>query len=314
MDKLISVVIPTYNRAELLSNTLCSLKLQTLNKDKFEVIVVDDGGSDNSREIVDSFKKDLNVKYFWHEDKGFRVARTRNVGIIHSEGEYIAFLDTGIFASSKMLESHLNLHLSSSHPTVSVGYMYGLGLTNKQARMLLSSLERYRRDPNKCIEIAKNMKLGDIRQYQFDILGENIHSWPAPFDLFLTGNICIGKTELYKVGMFDETFNKWGGEDVDLGIRLFQNNNVYILNRSACAIHWPHEKNSNSQWLSEAKRLHKKYNIWQTKYYELCSTGKVHPNISLNLMVKFIGPYMEENKMIEFIKLHKSQLDAKQQP
>ncbi|MBY0445348.1 MAG: glycosyltransferase, partial [Burkholderiales bacterium] len=76
----ISIVIPTYNRADLLRYTLESLVLQTLDKQLFEVIVVDDGGSDNSEEVVRAFAEQLNIKYFWQEDKGFRAGKARNIG------------------------------------------------------------------------------------------------------------------------------------------------------------------------------------------------------------------------------------------
>ncbi|WP_232313031.1 glycosyltransferase [Enterovibrio coralii] len=75
----ISIVIPTYNRSKLLSHTLTSLVEQTLPAECFEVIVIDDGGSDDSEFVAKSFSDRLNVKYFWQEDKGFRAGKARNV-------------------------------------------------------------------------------------------------------------------------------------------------------------------------------------------------------------------------------------------
>ena len=77
----ISVIIPTYNRSTLLKKTLDSLSIQSLNNDQYEVIVVDDGSSDNTAVIVDSFKTKLNISYYFQEDRGFRVAKARNIGI-----------------------------------------------------------------------------------------------------------------------------------------------------------------------------------------------------------------------------------------
>jgi glycosyltransferase involved in cell wall biosynthesis len=83
----ISTIIPTYNRAELLKNALESVINQTFPPD--EVIVVDDGSTDNTEEIVLSF--DSQVHYFRQENLG--VAAARNVGLRMATGEIITWLD-----------------------------------------------------------------------------------------------------------------------------------------------------------------------------------------------------------------------------
>jgi glycosyltransferase involved in cell wall biosynthesis len=90
-NPMFSVVIPTYNRAELLKRTLRSLVAQTYKN--FEVIVCDDGSTDHTNEVVESFRKDLNIKYIWEENWG-GPARPRNNGIRAASSEWIAFLDS----------------------------------------------------------------------------------------------------------------------------------------------------------------------------------------------------------------------------
>lgn len=92
MEKpIFSVIIPTYNRAELLKRALQSLVAQTC-KD-FEVIVCDDGSTDHTTEVVSEFRKDLNIKYVWEENWG-GPARPRNNGIRAASSEWICFLDS----------------------------------------------------------------------------------------------------------------------------------------------------------------------------------------------------------------------------
>ncbi len=55
----------------------------------FEVIVVDDGGSDNSETIVSEYKTVLNIQYFWQESDGFRAGKARNIGAMIADGDYI---------------------------------------------------------------------------------------------------------------------------------------------------------------------------------------------------------------------------------
>ncbi|MGC8594655.1 MAG: glycosyltransferase family 2 protein [Candidatus Kryptoniota bacterium] len=86
-----SVIIPTYNRADLLPRAIRSVLAQTFTD--FELIVVDDGSIDNTREVVDKFTHlDARVKYIWEPNSG-RPAVPKNKGIENASGEYIAFLD-----------------------------------------------------------------------------------------------------------------------------------------------------------------------------------------------------------------------------
>lgn len=85
---LVSVVIPTYDRAALLRKALESVFAQTWTQ--YEVIVVDDGSTDSTREIIGQWSDRLT--YIWQENRG--VAEARNRGTSAARGEWIAFLDS----------------------------------------------------------------------------------------------------------------------------------------------------------------------------------------------------------------------------
>lgn len=86
----VSVIIPTYNRAQLLRKAILSVLEQTC-KD-FEIIIVDDASTDKTREVVKEFD-DKRIRYIYH-DKNQGGAAARNTGIKAAKGEYIAFLDS----------------------------------------------------------------------------------------------------------------------------------------------------------------------------------------------------------------------------
>lgn len=86
-----SVILPTFNRAEKLRRALESLAAQTFTD--FEVIVCDDGSTDHSPEVVDSFKESFHITYLWEENWG-GPARPRNKGLGVARGEWICFLDS----------------------------------------------------------------------------------------------------------------------------------------------------------------------------------------------------------------------------
>jgi glycosyltransferase involved in cell wall biosynthesis len=89
-DKLVSVIIPTYNRAHLIGETIQSVMRQTYSN--WEIIVVDDGSSDETSETVRQFT-DLRLQYHRIEHTG-TIGAVRNYGIKRSKGEFIAFLDS----------------------------------------------------------------------------------------------------------------------------------------------------------------------------------------------------------------------------
>lgn len=107
MDKpLISVIIPTYNRALLLKRTVNSVLNQTL--EDFELIIVDDGSTDNTKELVhDLMKKDSRVKYLWQENSG-GPSEPRNLGIRNSNGDFISVLDSDDEILPEKLEKQIN--------------------------------------------------------------------------------------------------------------------------------------------------------------------------------------------------------------
>ncbi|MFC6990634.1 glycosyltransferase family 2 protein [Haladaptatus sp. GCM10025707] len=86
----VSVVIPTYNRSEEVTHAIDSVLAQTY--DDFELLVVDDGSTDDTEEVVTSYDDDR-VKFIEHEENQGAPA-ARNTGIEHAEGEYVAFLDS----------------------------------------------------------------------------------------------------------------------------------------------------------------------------------------------------------------------------
>lgn len=94
-----SIVIPLFNKENYIGNCLRSLLLQTY-KD-FEVIIVNDGSTDRSMEVVESFHQDLPIRVFKTENKG--PAHARNFGVLKSSGDWLCFLD----ADDEYLPNHL---------------------------------------------------------------------------------------------------------------------------------------------------------------------------------------------------------------
>lgn len=238
---VISVIVPTYNRSQQLAYTLQSLVEQTLNKLDFEVVIVDDGSSDNTFQTFKEFESKINVKYVYQVDRGFRVASARNLGIRVSDGTICMFIDSGIIVKSDCLKQHLSCHQAKKNEVAIVGYTYGWGADEIELTRIINPTDA---DSS----IAKLIELGsiwDIRENIFRKYDYKIESLTVPWTLFYGGHLSIQKRSLFEVGLFDENFDgNWGTEDQDLGYRLHQARKEIVLCREAVVLHLPYQSDS----------------------------------------------------------------------
>ena len=121
---LFSVIIPTYNRAQVLSEALDSVRGQTYRP--IELLIVDDGSNDDTKDLLRNWGaryeegNQFRIKYFLQENKG--APASRNLGLIESKGEYILFLDSDDILYPDMLVQVVEKFSSTSCDLVHVGY------------------------------------------------------------------------------------------------------------------------------------------------------------------------------------------------
>lgn len=183
-----SIIIPTYNRANLLDRCLQSLVNQTY-KD-FEVIVCDDGSTDNTKEIYEKYKNNLNIQYLWDKNWG-GPARPRNKGIAASQGEWICFLDSDDWWKPNKLEICLKY-------TEQYEFIY---------------------HDNEIYDLKNPAKKKFLR-------GRSLNPKNPYLDMLLNGNPCINSSVVVKrsvinvVGLIDEDRRLIAVEDFDYWLRI----------------------------------------------------------------------------------------------
>ena len=109
MRPFFSIIIPTYNRGHVLGKTIQSVINQNFND--WELIVVDDGSTDNTKNIINDFSKnDSRIRYIYQDNQERSAAR--NNGIENSNGKYICFLDSD--------DEYLQHHLSTFYDEIKI--------------------------------------------------------------------------------------------------------------------------------------------------------------------------------------------------
>lgn len=196
----VSVIIPTYNRAELLPRAVQSVFAQTLAD--FELIIVDDASTDNTEAIVAGFA-DPRVRYFKHSTNQY-AAGARNTGLEEAAGEFIAFLDS----DDKWLPHKLAdqvAQLDEAGPDWVAGY------TGALVNMKGGVNERSETRP----------------EYEGDVLSDYLL---GRFTIW-TPTFIFRRDVLHAVGPFDASLIR--GEDVDFYLRVLQQGKLACLTEPA---------------------------------------------------------------------------------
>ena len=120
MERIASVIVPTFNKATQLENTLELLLNQDLPDNLFEVVVVDNNSIDNTKAVLDRLSsKYLNLRYVFEKKKGPAAARNR--GIIESRGDLLIFIDDDMRVTSGHIRMHMEFHEKLGQPLCVVG-------------------------------------------------------------------------------------------------------------------------------------------------------------------------------------------------
>ncbi|MEK9132232.1 MAG: glycosyltransferase family A protein, partial [Patescibacteria group bacterium] len=115
-----SIIIPTYNRKEKLTECIKALSTQDFKKSEFEVLVIDDGGIDNTENLIEKLQKSVPmvIRYFRQENQGQGVAR--NTGIKEAFGEITLLLGDDIIATNGLLKEHDRIHKQHTEENAAV--------------------------------------------------------------------------------------------------------------------------------------------------------------------------------------------------
>ncbi|MEQ8187401.1 MAG: glycosyltransferase family A protein [Candidatus Eremiobacterota bacterium] len=242
MSCFISIVIPAFNRKDTLEIVLKSLDEQNFPSQEYEIIVVDSCSTDGTEEMVKNLQLKPVLTFISQENRGRSGAR--NTGIKKAKGEIILFTDADIIASPDLLKEHAAFH--RKYPGEAV-----IGL-----EVQVSSPEEY--------EYVKNNP--DIRQEMHPHNRKKL-SWLY----FMTGNASARKDTLIEAGMFDELFQDYGWEDIELGYRLARKGVSINYVRSAVNYHLhpvPLEKKCEIMKKAgqSAVKFYRKHKDWKIKY------------------------------------------------
>ncbi|MCF6136894.1 glycosyltransferase family 2 protein [Pseudalkalibacillus berkeleyi] len=292
-EKEITVIIPTYNKYPQNLLTLYSLTHQTFDLTKVEVIMVDDGSTDETESITKLHNFPFEFNYMKCRTNIGRPA-ARNKGLKMAKGKVIIFLDAEILVRPDFLTIHHQYHAETTNLVVS-GIMFLKRLYSVlfpdfseeqleecmrlmiRNRTLYKKLESFNTQPH----ILPLIEKSDIENDSFQKLslpskvevfykeiivknyGYGLSNYQIPWQLFGTGHVSVSKKALDEVGLF-EVYPGYGWDDCEMGYRLYKNGATYLTDRRLISYHQEHPiaptiKNESKQ----------NYYLFQEKYKEV---------------------------------------------
>lgn len=196
-----TIQLCTYNRAQLLERVLAACFDQTVDADRYEVVLVNDGSQDDTPAVIERARALATCRFTVIEQANAGLARARNAGIAHATGARIAFIDDDVLPTPVFVAEHLRSDARAGDVVV---------------RGAVINTESFDRLPP---------PVWSLKNYSAN--------W------FWTSNVSVRRSRLDAAGgRFDESFSEYGWEDIELGLRLRALGTRAVFNRRAVAFHY----------------------------------------------------------------------------
>jgi glycosyltransferase involved in cell wall biosynthesis len=289
--KSVSVIMPTCNKARYLDLTLASFESQQYAS--YELVVVDDGSSDDTPDVIARYHGRLNIKHRRQENRGRSGAR--NTAIKLAEGDVIIFSDDDRIVAPDFVAAHAE-HFDASDAVQVLGWQRGIASVwradlSLPPRTLWELLSR--RTVGNAAQQAGPIDLikpDDLRQ-AFDTTiesfvlperwweegcrpavehyGEDLEGFAIPWVLGTTGNLAASRRLILEIGLLDENYRGWGLEDLDLCYRLHHAGARSVVSRRAVNYHQAHPTatGKRAQWLENLLYFMRKYDRLDAAFY-----------------------------------------------
>jgi GT2 family glycosyltransferase len=251
-----SIVIPTYNRPERLETCLNSLTRLNYPRDRFEVIVVDDGSIKSLDGVVRPFQGALNLQFIRQENAG--PAAARNTGAAQAKGKFLVFTD------------------DDCQPTPN----------------WLQALETcFEQDPNCLVgghtinELADNL-YSEASQLLVDYLYSYYNADPKQAKFFTSNNFALSTESFRKVGFFDTTFPLAAGEDRELCDRWLHHGYQMVYVPEAQVYH-AHKLSLRSFWRQHFNYGRGAFHFHQVRAKRNQESMKVEPSTFYSDLVRY---------------------------
>jgi chondroitin synthase len=217
----ISVVLPVYNRIDMLRRTMAMLTHQTYPLHLMEVIIADDGSNDQPEQLIEEFSEFFEVNYVRQRDLGYRLSHVRNLGVRSARHDHVIILDCDMAPVPDLVRIYASW-LALDEKVLLIGHRRYVDANDIPPESVLA-------DPRVMLELpnveTKNavMKNSPSKDWREPIYAETdmLKQADHPFRVSSCGNVAFHRRIFSEAGPFDEDFTDWGAEDNEFGYRVW---------------------------------------------------------------------------------------------
>ena len=212
-----TIQLCTYNRSTLLERVLDACFEQTVPRDDYEIVLVNDGSTDGTPAVIERAQARASCAFVVVNEQNSGLAKGRNAGISRASGERIIFIDDDVLPLPNFVEEHLRTHDANPQAIVRGGAI---------------NVESFDSLPP---------PLWTIKDYSGNY--------------FWTTNVSVPLATIRDIGGFNESFSEYGWEDIDVGLRLRFRGTKAVFNPKALVYHWkPRPRSGNVEKMIKQAR------------------------------------------------------------
>lgn len=227
MDKS-CLLITTFNRGNLLKNSLERLKKLTLPD---EILIIDDGSSDNTKEICDSFINDLPIRYIYNHNPEWSICSfARNIGIKNTNCEIVITCEPECLGVTDFIFQMIDKHKNMPNNIISAGTIYHGGINSVTTQELIDNPKKVLNNSDLLTNSPNVHGPKNPKGYA------KIQGWVATYSALYR------KDWLLNIGGWDEQFIYWGHDDTDVLTRLQSIGKIQIIDKDIELVHQYHTK------------------------------------------------------------------------
>ena len=246
----VAVVIPAYNRVELLRRTLAGLMVQRGYPAHLTSVVVADDGSEEAPALalaVEKAAERLRITMVRQEREGYGAGRARNLGAAAARADVVLFVDADCLPDPELVAGHMAWHHRADNLVV-VGSRQHVDSTGVSAEAIADGSVDIRRLVKGDDPPDEAFAPEDWRRTFYRRTADLRHGNEA-FRSLLTGNCSLRRDRFLQAGGFSADFRRWGGEDTELGWRLFSAGLFFVpVNRAAIYHQQQEESHTGEGW------------------------------------------------------------------
>jgi len=220
---------------------LAALTHQTYPKELIEVVVADDGSSDGVEEVIEKYKRLLDLRYVFQSDEGFRLAAVRNLGMKIAKHDHFIILDCDVLAVPELVESYMRFfHVSERVAMTGLRRFVCSDAITDDDILKDASLFLNLPDIKSSNDIAtKTTASGISHDWRTELFYKTNNHKNArwSFHGFVGANMAYSRAAINQIGGYDEDFKSWGREDNEIGYRLYNAGYYFIPVKEAVVLH-----------------------------------------------------------------------------